>query len=51
MTPLPFRFATLSLSFPLQIQLSFLMFKLEKPNDCESNFVDVFTERTDLPSR
>ncbi|XP_062549371.1 uncharacterized protein LOC134213920 [Armigeres subalbatus] len=34
-----------------KIQLSFLMFKLEKPNDCESNFVDVFTERTDLPSR
>ncbi|EDS41629.1 conserved hypothetical protein [Culex quinquefasciatus] len=33
------------------IQLSFLKFKLEKPNDCESNFVDVFTERTDLPSR
>lgn len=39
------------LSFPLQIQLSFIVFKLEKPNDCESNFVDVFTERTDLPSR
>ncbi|XP_058445270.1 uncharacterized protein LOC131426503 [Malaya genurostris] len=34
-----------------KIQLSFLMFKLERPNDCESNFVDVFTERTDLPSR
>ncbi|XP_065092489.1 uncharacterized protein Neto [Ochlerotatus camptorhynchus] len=34
-----------------KIQLSFIVFKLEKPNDCESNFVDVFTERTDLPSR
>ncbi|XP_055627561.1 uncharacterized protein LOC129769360 [Toxorhynchites rutilus septentrionalis] len=34
-----------------KIQLSFLLFKLERPNDCESNFVDVFTERTDLPSR
>uniref|UniRef100_A0A182Y0E5 CUB domain-containing protein n=1 Tax=Anopheles stephensi TaxID=30069 RepID=A0A182Y0E5_ANOST len=34
-----------------KIQLSFLKFKLERPNDCESNFVDVFTERTDLPSR
>ncbi|XP_058829976.1 uncharacterized protein LOC131689131 [Topomyia yanbarensis] len=34
-----------------KIQLSFILFKLERPNDCESNFVDVFTERTDLPSR
>ncbi|XP_053677403.1 uncharacterized protein LOC128727509 [Anopheles nili] len=34
-----------------KIQLSFLKFKLERPNDCDSNFVDVFSERTDLPSR
>lgn len=34
-----------------QIQLSFPEFKLEKPNDCDSNFVDVFSDRTDLPSR
>lgn len=31
--------------------LQFLNFKLEKPNDCESNFVDVFSDRTDLSSR
>lgn len=35
----------------LQIQLSFPVFKLDKPNDCDSNFVDVFSDRTDLPSR
>lgn len=23
---------------------------LEKPNDCESNFVEVFSDRTDMPS-
>lgn len=31
--------------------LQFLQFKLHKPNDCDSNFVDVFSDRTDLPSR
>lgn len=35
----------------LQIQLSFPVFKLDKPNDCDSNFVDIFSDRTDLPSR
>lgn len=35
----------------MQIQLSFPEFKLDKPNDCDSNFVDVFSDRTDLPSR
>lgn len=35
----------------MQIMLQFLKFKLEKPNDCDSNFVDVFPDRTDLPSR
>lgn len=35
----------------LQIQLSFKTFVLAKPNDCESNFVDVFSDRTDIPSR
>lgn len=34
-----------------QIQLSFLFFKLEKPNDCDNNFVDIFGENTDIPSR
>ncbi|XP_063709692.1 neuropilin and tolloid-like protein 2 [Culicoides brevitarsis] len=34
-----------------KVQLSFEKFKLEKPNDCESNFIDVFDERTDMPSR
>ncbi|KAL1115039.1 hypothetical protein AAG570_007070, partial [Ranatra chinensis] len=34
-----------------QIQLDFKKFTLAVPNDCESNFVDVFAERTDLPSR
>ncbi|XP_059473149.1 neuropilin and tolloid-like protein 2 isoform X2 [Neocloeon triangulifer] len=34
-----------------KIQLSFQKFKLEKPNDCDSNFVDVFSTQTDLPNR
>ncbi|XP_034242072.1 uncharacterized protein LOC117645776 [Thrips palmi] len=34
-----------------KINLNFITFKLDKPNDCESNFVDVFSTRTDLPSR
>lgn len=34
-----------------KVQLSFDNFKLKKPNDCDSNFVDVFDERTDMPSR
>lgn len=33
-----------------QIQLQFQKFSLEKPNDCESNFVEVFSDRTDMPS-
>lgn len=34
-----------------KIQLAFERFKLEKPNDCDSNFIDIFDDRTDLPSR
>ncbi|KAF6197649.1 hypothetical protein GE061_008615 [Apolygus lucorum] len=34
-----------------KIQLQFNKFALEVPNDCESNFVDIFPEKTDLPSR
>ncbi|BET00095.1 CUB domain [Nesidiocoris tenuis] len=34
-----------------RIQLQFNKFALEVPNDCESNFVDVFPEATDIPSR
>lgn len=34
-----------------KIMLNFIDFKLEKPNDCESNFVDVFPKQTDLDKR
>ncbi|XP_049764579.1 uncharacterized protein LOC126092892 [Schistocerca cancellata] len=34
-----------------QIQLAFLVFKLDKPNDCNQNFVQVFKDNTDMPSR
>nr|XP_018897448.1 PREDICTED: uncharacterized protein LOC109030773 [Bemisia tabaci]XP_018897449.1 PREDICTED: uncharacterized protein LOC109030773 [Bemisia tabaci]XP_018897450.1 PREDICTED: uncharacterized protein LOC109030773 [Bemisia tabaci] len=34
-----------------RIQLNWMKFNLDRPNDCDSNFVDVFPERTDLPSR
>lgn len=34
-----------------RIQLQFLKFTLAVPNDCETNFVDVFPETTDIPSR
>lgn len=34
-----------------QILLYFRNFHLEKPNDCESNVVDVFGEKTDISSR
>ncbi|XP_012276257.1 neuropilin and tolloid-like protein 2, partial [Orussus abietinus] len=34
-----------------KIQLSYVVFKLEIPNECESNVVEVFGERTDLTSR
>lgn len=34
-----------------RIQLSFKDFVLAKPNDCDSNFVDVFSDHTDIPSR
>lgn len=39
------------LSFQFQILLSFVLFDLERKNDCESNFIDVFGEITDIPSR
>ncbi|CAO1392044.1 unnamed protein product [Diamesa serratosioi] len=34
-----------------KIQLLFNLFKLKKPNDCDSNFVDIFQGQTDIPSR
>ncbi|XP_037028009.1 uncharacterized protein LOC119068503 isoform X2 [Bradysia coprophila] len=34
-----------------RILLSFLTFELDRKNDCESNFIDVFGEITDIPSR
>ncbi|KAK5647182.1 hypothetical protein RI129_002074 [Pyrocoelia pectoralis] len=33
------------------VQIAFTDFQLSKPNDCENNFIDVFSNRTDLPSR
>lgn len=35
----------------MQIQLNFDKFELDKPYDCESNFIDIFSDTTDLPSR
>lgn len=34
-----------------KIQLAFEKFNLDKPNDCDSNFIDIFDDKTDLPSR
>jgi hypothetical protein len=35
----------------LQIQLVFKAFDLTKPNDCENNFVDIFSPNTEIESR
>jgi hypothetical protein len=35
----------------LQIQLVFKIFDLKKPNDCENNFVDIFSPNTEIDSR
>jgi hypothetical protein len=35
----------------LQIQLVFKFFDLSKPNDCENNFVDIFSPNTEIESR
>jgi hypothetical protein len=35
----------------LQIQLVFREFRLSKPNDCENNFVDIFSPNTEIESR
>lgn len=32
------------------MQMTFDYFKLEKPNDCDANFLMIFGERTDMPS-
>ena len=34
-----------------QIQLHFKMFELNKPNDCENNFVDIFSPSTEVKHR
>jgi len=34
-----------------QIQLVFKSFDLSKPNDCENNFVDIFSPNTEIESR
>ncbi|KAK1131876.1 hypothetical protein K0M31_016024 [Melipona bicolor] len=39
-------------TYNFQIQLTFSdPFKLQRPNECEANFVDIFKERTDMSSR
>lgn len=39
------------LYFLVKIQLQFIKFALAVPNDCDSNFLDIFPESTDIPSR
>lgn len=34
-----------------RIQLNFLHFELKRPNECDVNFVDIFPQHTDIPSR
>lgn len=34
-----------------QIQLTFPEFKLQRPNECDANFIDIFRESTDMFSR
>ncbi|KAL5278301.1 neto-1 family protein [Megaselia abdita] len=34
-----------------KIQVKFLKFSLSKPNDCDRNFIDIFAEDTNIPSR
>ncbi|XP_032672577.1 uncharacterized protein LOC116844734 isoform X2 [Odontomachus brunneus] len=34
-----------------KIQLTFESFKLQRPNECDANFVDIFKDRTDMSSR
>lgn len=39
-------------TYNFQIQLVFSdPFKLQRPNECDANFVDIFKERTDMSSR
>ncbi|XP_051168618.1 uncharacterized protein LOC127286283 [Leptopilina boulardi] len=35
----------------MRIQLSFPSFDLNKPNECDANYVDVFEDHPDIPSR
>ncbi|KAJ4435594.1 hypothetical protein ANN_18210 [Periplaneta americana] len=39
------------LSVSPKIQLVFKTFKLDKPNDCESNFIDIFSPNTEVKYR
>lgn len=52
-TPIPTYMFPLFTKFyySFQIQLIWSKFKLQYPNDCDSNFVDVFPRETDLLSR
>lgn len=42
---------SLKFIFTCQILLKFVQFELKKPNECEKNFIDIFPDKTDLPSR
>lgn len=42
---------TITVQEDWKIQLSFEKFKLDKPNECDSNFIEIFDIRTDIPSR
>lgn len=42
---------TITINELLQIQMKFLKFSLSKPNDCDRNFIDIFAEDTNIPSR
>lgn len=43
------RLTFFSLIINFQIQLQFTEFDLQKPNECDANFVDVFDDRTEMP--
>ncbi|XP_044742461.1 uncharacterized protein LOC123304958 isoform X2 [Chrysoperla carnea] len=34
-----------------KIQLNFIDYKLDRPNECDNNFIDIFSNKTDIPSR
>lgn len=42
---------TITVASGWKVQLYFDQYKLQNPNDCDSNFIDIFDEHTDMPSR